>query len=230
MNISKDATLDIKKIQTIPFKEDQYFKTAYPKKQIVLHHSAGWDDARGMFHWWSSNKERVATFCGVVDDGTIVQGFNSRYWAWHINVGSRFNKLPVNLEKYQNPMYRESLERGSIGIEICNWGGLRLVDGKFLSWANKEVPANKVIDYGKEFRGYQYYERYTDKEMETVYVLVKYLAEKYEIPVAYTRDIWNIHEPALRGDPGIYTHVSYRTDKSDCHPQPELAQVLKALS
>jgi hypothetical protein len=33
----------------------------------------------------------------------------------------------------------------------------------------------------------------------------------------------------LRGDKGIFTHVSYRKDKRDCHPQKELVEILKSI-
>ena len=41
--------------------------------------------------------------------------------------------------------------------------------------------------------------------------------------------MWDISDKALAGEAGVWTHVSFRTDKSDCHPQPELIQMLKSL-
>ena len=41
--------------------------------------------------------------------------------------------------------------------------------------------------------------------------------------------MWEVSQDALCGKPGIYTHVSFRKDKSDCHPQKELIQMLKEL-
>ena len=41
---------------------------------------------------------------------------------------------------------------------------------------------------------------------------------------------WNISSNALSGKNGIYTHVSYREDKSDMHPQAELIAMLQSLS
>jgi len=43
----------------------------------------------------------------------------------------------------------------------------------------------------------------------------------------YNSDIWDISRSALEGSPGIYTHVSFRKDKSDCQPQEELQEILK---
>ena len=45
----------------------------------------------------------------------------------------------------------------------------------------------------------------------------------------YKKDMWDISRSALSGSPGIYTHVSYRKDKSDCHPQKDLIENLKNL-
>jgi hypothetical protein len=49
------------------------------------------------------------------------------------------------------------------------------------------------------------------------------------IPYAYNADIWDVTSRALTGEPGIFAHVSYRPDKSDCHPQPELIQMLQSV-
>jgi len=41
--------------------------------------------------------------------------------------------------------------------------------------------------------------------------------------------MFNINQSALELKPGIFTHVNYRTDKSDVYPQPELIQMLNQL-
>jgi hypothetical protein len=41
--------------------------------------------------------------------------------------------------------------------------------------------------------------------------------------------MWDLNDDALNGKNGIFTHVSYRADKSDMHPQPELVEMLKGL-
>ena len=33
----------------------------------------------------------------------------------------------------------------------------------------------------------------------------------------------------LKGYHEVFTHVSYREDKSDCHPQPDLIEMLKSM-
>ena len=67
------------------------------------------------------------------------------------------------------------------------------------------------------------------KQLETLKNLIIYLCEKYNISKDYKEDMWDISTSALSGSPGIYTHVSFRKDKSDCHPQIEFIKLLKDL-
>jgi N-acetyl-anhydromuramyl-L-alanine amidase AmpD len=219
----------------VEFPPDQYVQKEYKKKQIVLHHSAGWDNAAGMFDYWRSNTERVGTCVGIDDLGRIFQGFSSRYYAWHVNIGSGGNKLPAIFAKYKTAGNSLAIEQQSIGIEICNWGGLTLgEDGGFHTYVSKptkpiRVPENKVIEYPNGFRGFHYFERYTDKEIESLGKLLYYWCDNYNIDKSYHPEMWDVSEGAISGQQGIWTHASYRTDKSDCHPQPELIQMLQSL-
>ena len=53
--------------------EGSYHKSIHQKNQIIWHHSAGWDNARGMFQsWQNDNKEHVATAIGINDKGEVV--------------------------------------------------------------------------------------------------------------------------------------------------------------
>ena len=56
------------------------------------------------------------------------------------------------------------------------------------------------------------------------------LIHKYNIPIKkdYTF-MFNISNEALNSEPGIYSHVSYRTDKSDCYPDNNLIKMLNSL-
>jgi hypothetical protein len=41
--------------------------------------------------------------------------------------------------------------------------------------------------------------------------------------------MWEVTSKALNLEEGIFTHASYRKDKSDCFPQYELIDMLKSL-
>jgi N-acetyl-anhydromuramyl-L-alanine amidase AmpD len=219
------------KITQYTFNKAQYLQDEYKKTQIYLHHTAGNANPYGVYKDWEKNEERVAT-CMVVGgkntpdnsswvDGEIIQGFASKHWAFHLGLKeSTFNKYNI---KYQ------SLDRISIGIEICNWGQLTLKEGKYYNYVNKEVPKEEVVELTNPHRGFKYYHAYTDAQIDAVEEILRILKVKFNIPIKYNPDIWDITTRALKGEPGVYTHNSVRTDKVDVSPQPKLIDMLKSL-
>ena len=218
------------KITQTGFPSGQFIAEEEPKKQIYIHHTAGNADPFGVFTFWASNRERIAT-CVTIggkpktgsnwQDGEVVQGFSSKYWAYHLGLKeSTFHNF--------NLPYK-SLDKNSIGIEICNWGQLTLKNGKFYSWANKEVPADEVIELENEHRGFKYYHNYTDAQIDAVKDLLLLWKQRYNIPIEYHADIWDVTPRALRGEAGVFTHNSVRYDKVDVYPHPKLVSMLKSL-
>jgi len=154
-----------------------------------------------------------------------LQCFSSNKWAWHLGLTSAQLKVGG-----PNAKSNTALNQGSIGIEICNWGGLTKGPKGYTSYAGAIVPDDQVIAYPTPFRSYSYYQKYTTAQLDTVRQLLQFFAGKYNIPIAYKGDqIFDVTPAALCGEPGIWTHVSVRPDKSDCHPQPELIAMLKSL-
>lgn len=214
--------LNIKQVQ---FPENQYVKEEHPKKQIYLHHTAGNSSGENVFKFWATNKERIATCVSISGpgdvDGLIVQGFSSKHWAFHLGLKeSTFNRFGV---PYQ------SLDKISIGIEICNWGHLTKKGNKFFTYVNRELPANQVIELETPFKGQKFFHNYSDAQLESTRKLLLLWKERYNIPLTYKESIWDISKDALSGVPGVYTHNSVRTDKIDVYPHPKLIQMLKSL-
>jgi N-acetyl-anhydromuramyl-L-alanine amidase AmpD len=194
--------------------DDQYFKDKYTKRQIVLHHTVSNGNAKNVIKWWQKQTERIGTAFVIDREGIINKAFSSAHWAHHLGT-KEFNNTILNKQ--------------SIGIELCCWGSLTYKNEKYFSSTNVEVPIEEVTTYDYLFRGIRYYQKYTDKQLESLKALLQYLCETYKIPKEYKQDMWEISKSALRGDKGIFTHVSYRKDKSDCHPQKELVEVLRNL-
>lgn len=222
--------------------EGYYFKEAYEKRQFIWHHGAGRDNARGMFEWWKiDNVTHVATAAGVTDSGKLSLGFDERHWAASIGCGVRsfmeFN-IPITYEQWYNHKKQiwqtissnnRNLDRHAVAIEICNWGQLSKRGDKYYSWANTEVPADKVIEI--PFRNARYFERYTSKEIETLKYWTLLNAMRFDIPLDYNEvNMWEVNKDALSGKPGLYTHCSYRHDKTDVYPHPELITMAKSLN
>jgi len=207
------------------FPEDQYYPINTEKKQIVLHHTVSGDNVDGDINWWKQTPQHVAT-CIIVDrDGTIHTLFSSEHWAHHLGIKKYiFNKF--NIPNYGA---NKKLNQGAIGLEIDSWGGIVKRNGNFYRSGDRKISADKVIDYGREIRGFRYYEKYTQAQINTTVYLLKYWNDKYGIPINYNPEMWNLSEEALKGKAGVWTHVSFRPDKSDCHPYPPLIEALKRL-
>jgi N-acetyl-anhydromuramyl-L-alanine amidase AmpD len=221
---------DIKQVQGF---EGQFVKEFTPKSQIVLHHTVSGPGVNGDLSWWKQTKSRIATAVVIARDGVIHQCFSTKYWAYHIGcVGPEFRKLSLPYRK---------CDPNSIGVELDSWGAVikhqdkfypvKWDNGKHVPWiAAGEVKPENIQLYSKPFRGFYYFEKYTEKQLNALRDLLEYWNQYWNIPLDYNAGMWDINKDALEGKPGVYTHVSYRSDKSDCHPQPELIQMLKSLS
>ncbi len=231
--------LDLTKIVQIPFPDNQYYKEEIAtKKQIVLHHTVSGNGIDGDITHWKSTPDRIATFCIVERNGTINQCFSSKFWAHHLGVKSEFL-----VSKGISAIKNLELNKFSIGIEIDSWGGL-IKDTSDNEWYTPEwsvalkkfIPNKKthilkenVVEYPECYRGFYGFEKYTPLQLNAVKDLLVYLCDKFSITRTFNKDMFDISINALNGLNGIWSHTSYRPDKSDVHPQKELIETLKSL-
>ncbi|MNK18855.1 N-acetylmuramoyl-L-alanine amidase [compost metagenome] len=225
-----NGELDLSKIKQVPLRESEYLKEATTKTQIVLHHTAGNSSGVNVVKDWDTDaRGRIAT-CVVISgkgaanspDGEIVQCFSSKFWAYHLGV-----KKEV-FEAYNLP--QKNLDKLSIGIEICNWGQLTLKNGKYYNYVNREVPASEVTTLDTPYKGYKYFHKYSDAQIESVRQLLTYWKDLYNINLSYDyAQLFEVNKKALSGTNGLYTHNSYRKDKVDAYPCPRLIEMLKGL-
>lgn len=231
--------LNLSELVQVNFPENQYYRTETPKNQIILHHTVSGPNANGVVNWWIQDPGRIATHFIIQGDGIIYQLYSSKYWAHHLGVKSTFLKK----QGFSDSGTRNVLlNQNSIGIEICRWGGLvKDMNGYHPSYWDVNVghevgnpkvtiASENVTIFNEPFRGYQYFEKYTPAQINSVIKLVNYLCDKFNIDKTYNDSMWDISNDALGGKPGIWTHVSYRPDKSDCFPQTELINALQTLS
>lgn len=206
-----------------PLSKDQYHDEVQPKRIIVLHHTAG-GSAVSSIAWWQQTTERVGTAVVIDRDGTIYQAFGFDKWASALGIKQAvFNKFGLS-------NINTRLDQISIQIELANWGGLTEKNGKFYNFTGKEVLKENVTSYDKSFKGFYHYEKYSDAQLKALKELILFLNKTYPaIKLDYNSEMWGVSKKALEGTWGIWTHVSYRDDKSDCHPEPELINMLKTL-
>lgn len=203
------------KITQLPLPISQYYRTAYTKKQIVLHGTNSDSSPKEIVSYWHSNPEKFGAAFLIDRDGTIFQTFESHYWIHHIGLrGENFL----------------SLDQHSIAIDLCNLGPLKQKDGLFYSHLNSLVDIDDVIDYGSNFRGSRYYQSYSSEQLQSLKELLLKLCNTHEIPKQIATESWDISLAALDGKPGIFTGVNFRKDVTDCHPQKELIEMLISLT
>lgn len=222
--------LDLAKIEVVPFPDNKFFHEDYEKTQIVLHHTISGDGVDGDISTWEHGQYNVAVAIIIDRAGTPWQLFSSRFWAYHIGANNH------------------NLDRHSIGIELDSWGALvagdgtskqfgnppkivQTISGKYYAYYGNPV-AVPLQYYPDGFRGYNYYEKYSQSQLQTLGELILYWKLKYNIPLQYNPSMWSVSQDALGGKPGIWTHCSYLPApvKTDCHPDPSLVELLKTLS
>lgn len=213
--------LDLNVIRDCVLPDSQYIKQITSKKQIFIHFTAGGPIAKNTISYWNSNAEMVST-AFVIDgnDGYIYESFNPDYWSFHLGVKGTNGKL----------------DKTSIGIEICSYGPLVKKGNDYFAWPNDwntKVNPNSVYALDESFRGYSYFQKYTDKQLENLEKLLIFLIKKYNIPIQNNFDkTWFGYMPELvvNCTPGIYTHVNVRKDKSDSYPDDRLIELLNRIS
>ena len=212
----------LKKIVQLPFED--YIKSQHEKTQIVLHHTVSGGSAKAVARYWDGVPGRIAT-CIIIDKkGIPHQLFSSRYWAGHVGGKSTMNK---EFKKFNLP-YR-NCSKTSIGVELVSWGGLKKIDGKLYTCYGNELKDENISHFKEAYRGYNYFDSYTKAQLDTLRDLLLYWNNIYNIPIDYKEDMWDVSERALDNTPGVWSHTSFRSDKSDLQPQDTLIQMLKSL-
>lgn len=212
----------LKNIIQIPY--GNYLKTKTKKTQIILHHTVSGGSAKAVADYWARLRTRIGT-CIIIDKkGIPYQLYSSRYWAGHVGGHSSMDK---EFNKFQIP-YR-SCSKSAIGVELIAWGGLIKKNNLFINTYNKEY--NGIPDkLDKPYRGYSYFDPYTQEQLLTLKALLIYWNDIYNIPLNYNENMWDVNEDALSNRKGVWSHTSFRRDKSDSYPQKELIKMLKDLT
>jgi len=206
-----------------------YYDGPTNKTQIYLHHTAGRQNIRNTVHGWNKRTDHVATHYITNNAGEKEQLFVDEAWANHLGLpGATFRKFGVPYQK---------LDKVSLGIELQAAGGLKKQsNGTYQTWFKQNLPLSSVakpVDKNGRFttyKGYQYYEKYSNAQINNVRQIVTGWMSKYGIPYTFNYDeLFTLNKVPLTGKPGIYTHNSVRTDKFDVFPQKELIDMLKSI-
>lgn len=167
--------------------EGGYFKENTLKDTIYLHHNGGSYRPDWVIDWWNRDKDRNGNKIRVSSsyviggksikeprdlkwDGLVYEAFSPIYWAHHLGLKSRRNTF---------------LNQKSIGIELCNYGQLIVTnDNRFFTTTKIEVPETEVIELDSPFRGFKYYHKYTDFQIESLGMLLNKLSNAFDIDIS----------------------------------------------
>jgi hypothetical protein len=224
--------------------ENTYFKGPVPKDWIFLHHTAGWENPYQVADMWArDNRGNVATEFilggqSIKDgstkfDGELIQCFPEGGYGWHTGTGNSV------------------MHRNSVAIETCNMGqitkGGYYSNGKWVAKDPKRLYTYvgttcadfQVVKIAKPFRGYEYWHRYSDAQIQTLRNWILFIANKYNIDprvglVEYVKakgangfDVLDLAK--AESTPGMYSHTNIIRGKVDMFPQQELIDMLLSL-
>ena len=208
-------------VKTAQLDASQYVKQKTDKDKIFIHFTAGRKSASRTIGFWASDEQKISTAYVIgADDGKAYEAFHPDYWGWHLGIKGT----------------NGALDKKSIGIEICCFGPLKKVGDKYYAWPNNwktEVSSEEVYELETPFKGFKYYQAYTDAQLDTLEKLLEYLIENYNIPVQKSFDMsWFEYMPELisKKTAGLWTHVNCRKDKFDSYPDHRLLELLNRLS
>jgi hypothetical protein len=221
------------KIIDRPLPKGQYLNGPTKKEYLFLHHTAGWGNPYGVVDDWASDaRGQVGTqyLIGGINprtndgthDGTILRCFGDANYAWHLG----------SVDSY--------MHKHSIGIELCNFGWVTPKNGKFYTYTGTAISPKQVVDLGYKYRGYQYWQRYSNKQIRALKFLIKKIADTHKINVyeglyarlkrMHPREAFEYYDQAKHGEvKGMLSHTSVRKDKFDVFPQPELVDMILSL-
>lgn len=170
-------------IKDYKLNNDEYYQQVFKKDTIVIHHTAGSHHPEWTIQSWEHDRNRYGGSLPVATayviggsstsakdtqfNGKVYRCFDDIYWAHHIGMTSTNNSI---------------LNRKSVAIEICNWGCLTLGrDGQFYNYVSRVVPQEQVYKLDVPFRGFTYYHKYTDEQIEALRLLLLDLCTKHGI-------------------------------------------------
>jgi len=198
----------------------QYLTSEDEKFSQFLHHTVS-TNAMSAWRWWNSTPQRVGTPYIIDRDGSIIECFDPKYWAYHLGVKGDDNWH----------------EKHSVNIEIVGAGPLRYEDKEFRFyplWPNKTrytiIPEDEVYALTKPWKGFEYWHIYTEDQLESL----KWLIGKNALTFPSLKmdndidGIFDFNQDVLDDHiGGIWTHGTVRKDKTDPFPYPPLITALK---
>ena len=223
----------------------EYKEGPTEKEYIFLHHTAGWNNPYNTIDSWGRDKrgsiatEFVMGGQKITDgnskyDGEIIQAFPEGGYGWHLGENGS-----------------QHMHTHSVGIEVCNFGYLtsggykrrgKFIEkdsSRFYTYSGAIADPSQIVMLPKEFRGYKYWHKYSDTQIESLRLWIEWIGERDGIDIREGLPKWvkekgadafEFNSDAFYGKvKGILSHTNTRRDKFDMFPQQELLDMLVSL-
>jgi len=181
---------------TYGVKEVNRYKTQTVKTQIVLATSLRKDSYHitRLLHKDYGKTKRWNTYT-IGRDGNIFQHYDNKFHSDFLGI--------------------KEADKQSISIVLENMGCLFLTpDNKHINWLNEICNEENVIE--KQWQGYNFWEKFTDPQLESLVLLCKELCDQYNIPKRCI-DFHNYHKETQKFK-GIVFRSNYIDESSDINP------------
>jgi len=203
--------------------ESEYFPQQHEKTGIAIHHTVG-PSARSAFDWWLKHRrnggrpEMVGTAYIIETDGTVYEVFDPSAWAYQFGLD-------------WTPATKLKFEQRFIGIELVSEGGLIESDGELYCYdkvsPRTKKPRDEAFDFGGEYRGYRWFDKYSSAQRHALSDLVDSLCSRFPIPRRRPEHPFDFYGDALMHFEGVIGHAMVRADKSDPAPDKRMWNVLQ---
>jgi len=178
-------------------KPTEFFQEEHQKHQIVLHHtvSSTWQSAWG---WWDGQAGHIVTAFIIDKDGTIIETFDPKHWAYHTGTGAQYDKH-------------------SIGIELVNEGYLTEgKDGNYYWMDGKYKYKGTPYKLRMPWKGHSHFASYTHEQIQVTKELCESLCEDFKIDKLVTNGFH--YDPNYSTQKGIIIHANVKESKTDLSP------------
>lgn len=202
-------------------KPDLFIRKETKKRKIVLHGTVGLlaSDLPTL-----TSQKQMTTHYIIARDGTILEVYDPKYWAYHLGKGCVGGNGGLSAE--------------SIAIEVSTYGPLEFknkgdvnnpkddkfytVYGSLYGSGNDKMDANgnvggsfpTVVKLANAYRGYKYYASLTEAQYTALNTLIKALCHKFGIPsntIEYEKKFMVFESDAKAKEfQGICSHVNFR--------------------
>lgn len=179
-------------------KESNYYTESYKKTQIIIGHT----NQNGMLHYASwiyrlnGKNKKTATFT-ITKEGDIYQHYDPKYYSDFI---------------------KKEQDKASISIILENSGWFRKdnVTDKYVDWLGRYHKKNSENIYMKRWRNHQYWDSYTDKQIQSLKELITNLCDTYSIPKEFIGH--NVYDENVDLFKGITFRSNYYQELTDVSP------------